>query len=39
VGAKTSGDFVLVITMEGNRYLLSPLDPQGFVQAFHDSAP
>lgn len=34
VGAQTSGDFVLVITSEGDRYLLSPLDPKGFVQAF-----
>ena len=37
VDAKTSGDFVLVTTTEGNSYLLSPLDPQGFVRAFEAS--
>lgn len=39
VGVQTSGDLVLVMTAEGNRYLLSPLDPEEFVQAFNDSAP
>jgi hypothetical protein len=34
VGARTSGDFVLVITVKGEKYLLSPLDPEGFVRAF-----
>jgi len=34
VGARTSGDFVLVRTSEGDRYLLSPLDPKGFLQVF-----
>jgi hypothetical protein len=38
VGAKTSGDFVLVTIKEGTRYLLSPLDPEGFIQAFLASA-
>jgi hypothetical protein len=37
VGAKTSGDFVLVTTTEGNSYLLSPLDPQGFVRAYQET--
>ena len=37
LGAQTSGDFVVVITTEGDKYLLSPLDPQGFVQAFEAS--
>ena len=37
VGAKTSGDFVLVTTTEGNSYLLSPLDPQGFVRTFEET--
>ena len=37
VGARTSGDFVLVITTEGDNYLLSPQDPEGFVQAFQAS--
>ena len=39
VGAKTSRDFVLVTTTEGTHYLLSPLDPIGFVRAFQASTP
>jgi hypothetical protein len=34
VGAGTSGDFVLVITLKGEKYLLSPLEAEGFVRAF-----
>ncbi len=34
VGASTSGDFVLVVTVEGKVYLLSPKEPKGFIEAF-----
>jgi hypothetical protein len=34
VGGRASGDFVLVRTIDGSSYLLSPADPEGFVEAY-----
>jgi hypothetical protein len=34
VGGRASGDFVLVRTIDGSSYLLSPADPDGFVEAY-----
>jgi hypothetical protein len=36
VGATTSGGFVVILTTDGKKYLLSPQEPEEFIRAFRE---